>query len=256
MFSGKTELLQTFVRRYTIAEKNVIVLVPEWDNRFKKGLILSHAGRELTNTLIVPVKTDDSKQWMSASVNADVIVFEEAQFFSGDIALVVDAMTTQYKEVIVAGLDLDFKARPFGQMPILLAMADIVYKLNAICMRCKTSANRTHRKTKSSELIKLGAQADYEALCEQCWLKENYWNSSLTAADDYTFRRVYGIMLDDALEAFSMEKFGTKTTICKTCGSVVAEGLDSCIACTTVQKEVSATVKTTKKIKKSERTKK
>jgi hypothetical protein len=87
MFSGKTELLQTFVRRYTIAEKNVIVLVPEWDNRFKKGLILSHAGRELTNTLIVPVKTDDSKQWMSASVNADVIVFEEAQFFSGDIAL-------------------------------------------------------------------------------------------------------------------------------------------------------------------------
>lgn len=165
MFSGKTEELIRRLRRAQIAKQNVMIFKPRIDDRYSKNQIVSHSEQALASTVI-----EKPIEIMKLAAEAQVIGIDEAQFFSPDLVLVCEQLANKGKRVIVAGLDQDYRGRPFEPMPQLLAVAEYITKTLAICMVCGNPADRTQRITKQQELVVVGAQNVYEARCRKCFV--------------------------------------------------------------------------------------
>ena len=167
MFAGKTEELIRRLRRALYAKLSVKVFKPVIDNRYDATNLVSHEGLTLA---AVPVK--DVSEIVDQSVDARVIGIDEAQFFSEDLALVAEALANRGKRVVVAGLDLDYRGHPFGPMPTLMALADSVHKITAVCTVCGAVATRTQRIVASEEQVLVGGQTVYQARCREHWSPE------------------------------------------------------------------------------------
>ena len=164
MFSGKTEELIRRLKRAKIAEQSVEIFKPTTDTRYSSDEVVSHDARAIASR---PVLTSEE----ILLVGADVLVIgiDEAQFFDNQLAAVCDELATRGHRVIAAGLDMDFRGRPFGPMPDLLAIAEYVTKLHAICHHCGNLATHTYRLTTDAETVVLGERDMYEARCRHCF---------------------------------------------------------------------------------------
>ena len=164
MFSGKTEELIRRLRRARIANLRVAVFKPAADSRYRAEHIVSH---DETSLLSVPVP--DSSHILEQGGSMDVVGIDEAQFFDEKLAGVCDTLAFQGLRIIVAGLDMDYTGRPFGQMPELLAKAEYITKLHAICVKCGNIANYSFRKTAQQGRFLLGQKDTYEPRCRHCY---------------------------------------------------------------------------------------
>ena len=164
MFSGKTEELIRRLKRVKIANLKVEIFKPAVDTRFDEIRIISHDTNEIHSTPI-----DNSQKILLMAQDVDVIGIDEAQFFDDELPYVCDQLAYHGIRVIVAGLDMDFSGKPFGQMPFLLAKADYVTKLHAICVRCGNIANYSYRKIPNEDRVMLGATDAYEPRCRVCY---------------------------------------------------------------------------------------
>jgi thymidine kinase len=164
MFSGKTEELIRRLKRAKIANLKVEIFKPAIDVRYDEVKIVSHDENYIQSTPI-----DNSQTILLMAQDVDVVGLDEAQFFDDEVANVCDELALRGVRVIVAGLDMDFMAKPFGQMPQLMAKADFVTKLHAICMKCGNIANYSYRIIPNEDQIMLGAKNAYEARCRTCF---------------------------------------------------------------------------------------
>jgi len=175
MFSGKSEELIRRVRRALIARQSVLVFKPRLDNRYHESHVVSHDGKQVA---AIPV---ESAAEMEAHLDPlpQVVAVDEVQFLDRGLLSLVERLAAQGVRVILAGLDLDFRGEPFGLMPELLARAEFVEKLSAICPRCGAPATRTQRLVNgkparySDPVILVGAEEHYEPRCRAChevWL--------------------------------------------------------------------------------------
>jgi len=165
MFSGKTEELIRRLKRAKIANLKVEIFKPAIDLRYDEIKIVSHDENSIQSTPI-----DNSQTLLLMAQNVDVIGIDEAQFFDDEIANVCDELALRGIRVIVAGLDTDYTGKPFGQMPFLLAKADYITKLHAICVKCGNIANYSYRIIPNEEKIMLGAKNVYEPRCRNCFI--------------------------------------------------------------------------------------
>src|ERR1700744_2152147 len=164
MFSGKTEELIRRLKRARIANLNVEIYKPSMDTRYHEQHIVSHDENVIPST---PV--DNSKAILLLAGEVDVIGVDEAQFFDDQLPEVCDQLAIRGIRVIVAGLDMDFTAKPFGPMPHLLAKAEYITKLHAICVKCGNIANYSYRTNQQSSRILLGERDVYEPRCRHCY---------------------------------------------------------------------------------------
>lgn len=164
MFSGKTEELIRRLKRARIANLKVEIFKPAVDVRYHEKNIISHDENTVTSQ---PV--DKSGSILTLADGADVIGIDEAQFFDEQLPAVCDELALRGVRVIVAGLDMDFMQQPFGQMPALLAKAEYITKLHAICMQCGNIANYSYRKVAAAEQLLLGKKDIYEPRCRVCY---------------------------------------------------------------------------------------
>ena len=165
MFSGKTEELIRRLKRARIANLKVEIFKPSADIRYDHVKIVSHDTNAIHSTPI-----DNSQKLLLLAQDVDVVGIDEAQFFDDEIANVCDQLAFRGMRVIVAGLDMDFQGRPFGQMPFLLAKADYITKLHAICVQCGNIANYSYRKIPNEDQVMLGEKDVYEPRCRRCYL--------------------------------------------------------------------------------------
>lgn len=168
MFSGKTEELIRRLKRARIANLNVKIFKPALDVRFDKSKIVSH-----DENAILSVPVNSAKDILDHAADADIVGIDEAQFFDEEIQEVCDTLALSGKRVIIAGLDMDYTGRPFGQIPFLLARADFITKLHAICVRCGHLANYSYRLSDDEALVLLGAKSHYEPRCRKCFYERN-----------------------------------------------------------------------------------
>jgi len=166
MFSGKTEELIRRAKRVKLAKQKIKIFKPKEDTRFKKKKIVSHNENFLKSKII-----ERPSEILKFSQNAQVIGIDEAQFFSDEIIEVCNKLANDGKRVIVAGLDMDYKGKPFGPMPNLMAIAEYVTKLHAICTKTGKMANYTNRKVDDKNLIMVGDKNKYEALSREAFNK-------------------------------------------------------------------------------------
>ncbi len=164
MFSGKTEELIRRLKRVRIANLKVEIFKPAIDKRYDEFNIVSHD----TNA-IISTPVDSSAQILLLGQGCDVIGIDEAQFFDDELPNVCDELAYRGMRVIVAGLDMDFTGKPFGQMPFLMAKADYVTKLHAICVVCGNIANYSYRKVADEQQVMLGTGDVYEPRCRICY---------------------------------------------------------------------------------------
>jgi len=163
MFSGKTEELIRRLRRAEIAKQKVLVFKPRLDTRFSAKAIVSHSDQSLPSLLI-----ENPDDILELASDYQVIGIDEAQFFPTGIVEVCNTLANRGKRVIVAGLDQDYRGIPFEPMPQLLSIAEYITKTLAICVVCGNPADKTQRKTHSSERVIVGASDVYEARCRKC----------------------------------------------------------------------------------------
>ncbi len=168
MFSGKTEELIRRLKRAQFAKQSVEIFKPKIDTRFSDDEVVSHDRNSIRST---PVESSGSILLMSNDV--DVIGIDEAQFFDEGLVEVCNRLADQGIRVIVAGLDMDYKGIPFGPMPALCAIAEDVYKVHAICVRCGSLAYVSHRLVASDKRVLLGETQEYEPICRSCFSKVN-----------------------------------------------------------------------------------
>ena len=166
MFSGKTEELIRRVKRAKLAKQKIKIFKPKQDIRYSKKKVTSHDNNSIKSK---PIKSPS--KILEVAEKFDVIGIDEAQFFDDSIVEVCNKLANSGKRVIVAGLDMDYKGNPFGPMPNLLAIAEYVTKVHAICTRSGKMASYTHRIAKSDELILLGDTRKYEALSRKEFIK-------------------------------------------------------------------------------------
>lgn len=164
MFSGKTEELIRRLKRALIANKQVVIFKPKLDTRYDESKIVSH---DENNMLSIPI--EHSKDVWQHIGNAEVIAFDEAQFFDDDLPQVCEELALKGIRVIVAGLDMDYLGKPFGPIPNIMAIAEYVTKLHAICMVCGNIATHSFRKASNSNRVMLGEKEEYEARCRTCF---------------------------------------------------------------------------------------
>lgn len=164
MFSGKTEELIRRLKRAQFAKQTVEIFKPKIDTRYSEDEVVSHDKNSIRST---PVESSGSILLMSGDV--DVIGIDEAQFFDDGLVDVCTQLANQGIRVIVAGLDMDFRGIPFGPMPALCAIAEDVYKVHAICVRCGSLAYVSHRLVESDKRVLLGEMAEYEPICRNCF---------------------------------------------------------------------------------------
>ncbi len=164
MFSGKTEELIRRLKRANFANLRVEIFKPKIDIRYSVEEVVSHDSNSIRST---PVESPSSILLYSGDV--DVVGIDEAQFFDKSIVDVCQQLAASGIRVIVAGLDMDYLGKPFGPMPDLMAVAEYVTKVHAICVRCGNLAHHSHRLTSSDKLVVLGEKDSYEPICRHCF---------------------------------------------------------------------------------------
>ncbi len=165
MFSGKTEELIRRLRRAQIAKQNVLVFKPKIDNRYSSDHIVSHSEAKLQSQVV-----ESSADVEQLAEDAQVIGIDEGQFFDLGLVDVAERLANKGKRVVIAGLDQDYRGKPFEPMPQLLSVAEYITKTLAICVVCGNPADRTQRTTTSSERVLVGATDSYEARCRKCFV--------------------------------------------------------------------------------------
>ena len=164
MFSGKTEELIRRLIRAKIAKQNVTIIKPALDNRYSEDYIVSHNKRKIKSLTV-----KNANEIKKYSKDSDVIGIDEAQFFDLDLIDICKNLAKKGKRVVVAGLEKDFQALPFGPMPQLLVDAEYVMKVNAICMQCGDPANFSQRISGEKNQVVIGEIDKYEARCRKCF---------------------------------------------------------------------------------------
>jgi thymidine kinase len=164
MFSGKTEELIRRVTRAKIANQKVELFKPNVDVRYDETKVVSHNENALQASAV-----SSSLNILLMANDAQVVAIDEAQFFDDELVYVAEKLADQGKRVIIAGLDLDYLGKPFGCMPNLMAVAEYVSKVHAICMICGDLASHSYRKNNHDMLIMIGENETYEARCRQCF---------------------------------------------------------------------------------------
>lgn len=164
MFSGKTEELIRRMKRAEFAQQKVEIFKPNIDIRYHEEDVVSHEGNSIRST---PVPASSNILLLANDV--EVVGIDEAQFFDNELPHVCEELANQGVRVIIAGLDMDFKGAPFGPMPALMAKAEYVTKVHAICLRCGDLAQFSYRKTESKSVVLLGETLEYEPLCRKCF---------------------------------------------------------------------------------------
>lgn len=166
MFSGKTEELIRRLKRARIANQRVEIFKPAIDTRYSAVEVVSHDASSILST---PV--DSSASILLLSGDVDVVGIDEAQFFDDGIVDVCGQLASSGIRVIAAGLDMDYTGKPFGPMPALMAVAEYVDKVHAVCVKCGGPALYSHRLSASARLVELGEKDIYEPLCRHCFNK-------------------------------------------------------------------------------------
>ena len=166
MFSGKTEEVIRRLRRAQFANQKIAIFKPAIDKRYSDVEVVSHDFHKIKST---PVTA--ASEMLDVPGDIQVVGVDEAQFFDESLVDVCQTLANRGVRVIVAGLDTDFKGVPFGPIPMLMAVAEDVQKVHAICVRCGGLANYSHRLNKSEDLVLLGEKNVYEPLCRDCYLK-------------------------------------------------------------------------------------
>ena len=164
MFSGKTEELIRRLKRAKFANLKVEIFKPSIDTRYDENAVVSHDSNFIHSTPI-----NNSQTILLLTNDVDIVGIDEAQFFDEEIVNVCERLALRGVRVIVAGLDMDYKGQPFGQMPRLLAIADFITKLHAICVCCGNIANISFRKVAHNGQVLLGEQDSYEPRCRKCY---------------------------------------------------------------------------------------
>lgn len=164
MFSGKTEELIRRIKRAQLANQQVSIFKPLIDTRFSNDKVISH-----DENIVLSTSVGKAENILILSENSQVIGIDEAQFFDNALSFVCNSLANMGKRVIVAGLDMDYLGKPFGPMPELLAIADFITKVHAICLHCGNLAHYTHRKTTETKRVLLGEKDIYEPLCRKCF---------------------------------------------------------------------------------------
>ncbi|MEY2752411.1 MAG: hypothetical protein RLZZ570_357 [Bacteroidota bacterium] len=172
MFSGKTEELIRRLKRAQIAQLKVMVFKPLTDNRYAENAVVTHDEGRMEAR---PVAS--AREVLDAARDADVVGLDEAQFFDPEIVPVANELADRGKRVVVAGLDMDFNGVPFGPMPHLMAVAEFVTKVHAICVRSGELAHYSHRLTPDSTQVMLGDRRTYEPLSRAEFVRERHQNS-------------------------------------------------------------------------------
>jgi thymidine kinase len=168
MFSGKTEELIRRLVRARIARQPVQIFKPSLDDRYERDHVVAHSGQRIPSIVV-----DDAREILAnLDASTKVVGIDEAQFLGAHVVEVVEELANDGRRVIVAGLDQDYRGRPFEPIPQLLAVAESVTKTMAVCVVCGHPANRTQRLTAATELVLVGASEAYEARCRQCWTSE------------------------------------------------------------------------------------
>lgn len=165
MFSGKTEELIRRLKRAKIAKQKVEIFKPAIDTRYSVAEVVSHDENSILST---PVESSGNIMLLTGDV--EVVGIDEAQFFDNGLVDVSISLANMGIRVIIAGLDMDFKGNPFGPIPKLMAVADHITKVHAICMRCGDVAQFSHRLSKAEKLVLLGEKDEYEPLCRTCFI--------------------------------------------------------------------------------------
>ena len=166
MFSGKTEELIRRLRRAQFANQKIAIFKPSIDKRYSDVEVVSHDFHKITSK---PVK--EASQMLDIDPEVEGVGIDEAQFFGEELVDVCQTLADRGVRVIAAGLDTDFKGVPFGPIPKLMAVAEDVQKVHAICVKCGNLANHSHRLSKSKDLVLLGEKDVYEPLCRECFNK-------------------------------------------------------------------------------------
>lgn len=167
MFSGKTEELIRRLKRAQIAKMKVEIFKPSIDVRYDENDVVSHDSNHINST---PV--ENSNNIMILAQDVDVVGIDEAQFFDEGLPDVCKYLANNGIRVIVAGLDMDYLGKPFGPMPALMAIAEYVTKVHAICMKCGNLAQHSHRMVHNDKRILLGEMESYQPLCRSCFVEE------------------------------------------------------------------------------------
>lgn len=168
MFSGKTEELIRRLKRAKIARLNVEIFKPDIDNRYHEQHVVSHDSNVIHSTAV-----PSSSNILLLVSEVDVVGIDEAQFFDDGLVEVCTTLANNGIRVVIAGLDMDYTGKPFGVMPKLMAVAEFVTKVHAICVRCGHIANHSHRTTTDEKVVLLGETDKYEPLCRDCFHKSN-----------------------------------------------------------------------------------
>lgn len=168
MFSGKTEELIRRLKRAKIANQRVEIFKPRVDTRYDEVKVVSHDDNYILSTPI-----DHSSKILSLSDGVEVVGIDEAQFFDSDLPDHCQKLALRGVRVIVAGLDMDYKGRPFGPMPNLLAVAEYITKVHAICQHCGNLATHSYRLAESDQTILMGEKDRYEPRCRTCYQMGN-----------------------------------------------------------------------------------
>ena len=166
MFSGKTEELIRRLKRAQFANQVIAIFKPAVDNRYSDVEVVSHDFHKITST---PIK--DPAEMLKIDADVQVVGIDEAQFFDASLVDVCQQLANRGVRVIAAGLDTDYLGKPFGPMPQLMAVAEDVQKVHAICVKCGSLATPSHRLSKSRDLVVLVEKDIYEPLCRDCYNK-------------------------------------------------------------------------------------
>jgi thymidine kinase len=168
MFSGKTEELLRRLKRAKLARQRVQLFKPKVDNRYDESKVVTHEGLAADALPVAGVE----ELLMHVAPDTVVVGIDEAQFFGQEIVHAADALANKGVRVIAAGLDQDYMGRPFGSMPALMAVAEFVTKLHAICSVCGAQASRSQRIVGAQGQLFVGGAADYEARCRRCYVNQ------------------------------------------------------------------------------------
>ena len=166
MFSGKTEELIRRLKRAQFAKQKIATFKPTIDKRYSELDVVSHDEHSISCTAI-----NSPSRMLQIDDDVQVVGIDEAQFFDESIIEVAQTLANSGRRVIIAGLDTDYLGKPFGPMPGLMAIAEDVQKVHAICVRCGNLANHSHRLSQSKKLVVLGEKDIYEPLCRECYNK-------------------------------------------------------------------------------------
>ena len=167
MFSGKTEELIRRIKKVELANEKYIIFRPKIDSRNPENKIISHAKNEISASIV-----SSPKEILDLSVNYPVIGIDEAQFFDLSIVDVCNLLANKGHRLIVAGLDMDYEGNPFGPMPNLMACAEDVMKVHAVCMETGNPAGYSYRKNSSDDLVLIGEKKEYKPLSREAFVKK------------------------------------------------------------------------------------